>query len=1345
MAIIGVIVILILTTLSQPVESLTPQVKYVQPSNGSISCSVSEPCTFDQYANDSEQHFLPNTIFIFLPGEHQLNSSLTLDNIHNVSFQGVLEERAVAVTLGPQVGLSFTNCTSIRIDSLNFILAGDFEYRLVFSNTTNVQLYNILFTVEDGNSCGCSAVVGEASQMNIINSSFISISGQFGAAILALDSSNITFMGTNNFSNNSAELGGAIHSINSILQFDGITIFKDNTALSNNTVCSDDDSGNGGAVYVNNSQIIMRGCANFTSNKATIQGGAVAVVNNSTVDISGSFRSNDWSSPMGIIFSSNCICQIGAESLYCGSGGAIYTDNSEVKIGNTSFLNNFSPEHGGAMYFIQSNITLYNINAANNVAKNSFGGAIRIYSSAQAHIDGENIFVNNSAHYFGGAIEFCGTQSVNISGVNYFAGNSAQNGGAFDLYNDAAVVISGNIVFKNNNATNGGAIYIHHSMLNCTGTMEYRHNIGELGGACFITWYSIVDFYGDSNFTDNVARQNGGAISSDMNSEINFHGDSVFQNNCANSYGGAIYSSNSRIIYHNNSASTDSEFQFDSNCADLGGAIAMILSGTTKLIINPHVKIIFIENQAQSFGGAIFVDIYTSSACLTETDDTRPECFITLNTCNNILLNFTNNDAKKGGDVLYGGSLNECRGLFLSIAECSISMNDQNHESAFDVFVKNTSSISPEYNSSIEFSSKPSSLCIFNESSDNYCGSPTPMDVFPGGTFNVTMQAVDQYNNQMDGVEVKSTQSNTGDYRINPNTIITNLMYPIFTFDVLVYNEDLVMNESKLNFSLYVDTDGQCRNSTHFDITVKPCPLGFEFSSDIRKCNCAKLLQKFTEDCNIEQMTIGRSSNNIWINLTTDYIIFRDGACPLDYCKSTKVYVPLDDSDMQCSDGRTGRLCGECEDSSLALGSLTCKNCTDDHLLLVLPIGALGILLIILLFLLRLTVAAGTINGLLFYANIVEANHQIFFPTQATNSLKYFYTIFIGWLNLDFGIETCFYNGMDIVAYSWLQFLFPVYLWVLMFIIILSARYSHRVAQNLGHNPVAVLATVLLISYGKMLKAIIVPLSWAKLQTIAQENSNISNDAEIVWLYNGNIPYRYHHHIVLVVFASLVLFLLFLPYSFLLLCGHLLQAKSHWRVLSWINKLKPFMDAYHAPYKKNDRHWIGLFLLARCSLVLTFAFDAAGVGDQNLNLLIVTSVTAILSIIKGRVYEKWYNDFLESSFLLNLCILSVATFYVQSEKSFTDKPQKVIDNQSIVSSVSVGIAFIFFIGIMVFHTHQRMRELDLSSFFQGVRRRYRLRLKKQSNKTADKEQSMEMITKSSVCLRELLLDDETQT
>ena len=58
----------------------------------------------------------------------------------------------------------------------------------------------------------------------------------------------------------------------------------------------------------------------------------------------------------------------------------------------------------------------------------------------------------------------------------------------------------------------------------------------------------------------------------------------------------------------------------------------------------------------------------------------------------------------------------------------------------------------------------------------------------------------------------------------------------------------------------------------------------------------------------------------------------------------------------------------------------------------------------------KLTVARGTLSGLVFYANIVGSNHTIFLQGECTGASC------IAWLNLDFGIETCFYNGMD--AYS---------------------------------------------------------------------------------------------------------------------------------------------------------------------------------------------------------------------------------------------------------------------------------------------------------------------------------------
>ena len=383
--------------------------------------------------------------------------------------------------------------------------------------------------------------------------------------------------------------------------------------------------------------------------------------------------------------------------------------------------------------------------------------------------------------------------------------------------------------------------------------------------------------------------------------------------------------------------------------------------------------------------------------------------------------------------------------------------------------------------------------------------------------------------------------------------------------------------------------------------------------------------------------------------------------------------MTLTDPAAQCDFNRVGILCGACKDGySLTLGNLHCNICSNSNISLVIVFALAGMALVAIIFLLRLTVAIGTCNGLIFYANIIQANYYPFFPRATIN----FFTIFISWLNLDFGIEACFYNGMNIYVYSWLQFLFPLYVWFLIGAIILVSRYSQRVSRCFGQNPVAVLATLFLMSYSKISSAIIVPLSSTILTYTYPTEKQHS-----VWLYDGNVDFFHDRkHIALALFAVALLICAFLPYTLLLLSGYWLQAYVHWPIFSWLNKIKPFMDAYYAPYRKNTRYWTGLLLLARGGLFLTFACNTVGSGS--VNLLAISSVATALAIMKGRVYEKHYNDILESSFILNLCIFSVATFYVREERS---------GSQYILSSISVGAAFITFIGIITFHVYVQLK------------------------------------------------------
>ena len=152
---------------------------------------------------------------------------------------------------------------------------------------------------------------------------------------------------------------------------------------------------------------------------------------------------------------------------------------------------------------------------------------------------------------------------------------------------------------------------------------------------------------------------------------------------------------------------------------------------------------------------------------------------------------------------------------------------------------------------------------------------------------------------------------------------------------------------------------------------------------------------------------------------------------------------------------------------------------------------------------------------MVLYANIIQVNRGLFLSLNKVNIL----TVLIAWLNLDLGIETCFYDGMTAYAQTWLQFVFPMYMWVLISLIILTARHSVLLSRLLGSNPIAVLATLLLMSYTKILRIIIDVYSSVDLNYPEQEIVR-------VWLKDGNIPYLGSQHLLLTVVTSLVLVLL---------------------------------------------------------------------------------------------------------------------------------------------------------------------------------------------------------------------------
>ena len=102
------------------------------------------------------------------------------------------------------------------------------------------------------------------------------------------------------------------------------------------------------------------------------------------------------------------------------------------------------------------------------------------------------------------------------------------------------------------------------------------------------------------------------------------------------------------------------------------------------------------------------------------------------------------------------------------------------------------------------------------------------------------------------------------------------------------------------------------------------------------------------------------------------------------------------------------------------------------------------------------------INGIIFYANIISINDSVFLVNE--NVFKPL-RVFISFVNLDLGIEKCYYNEMDSYFKTWTQLFFPFYLTIIAVSIIIGSRYSSRILRLTYTRSLPVLATLFLLSY----------------------------------------------------------------------------------------------------------------------------------------------------------------------------------------------------------------------------------------------------------------------------------------
>ena len=489
-------------------------------------------------------------------------------------------------------------------------------------------------------------------------------------------------------------------------------------------------------------------------------------------------------------------------------------------------------------------------------------------------------------------------------------------------------------------------------------------------------------------------------------------------------------------------------------------------------------------------------------------------------------------------------------------------------------------------------------------------------------------------------------------------------------------------------------------NAVIVNVELLECPFGFQLNTDTGSCDCDAVLSSAIDTlgnnipvtCNIETGQITKPMAS-WIGPTqfgddTEPTVGYAQQCPVGYCWSisTVSFVDIDNISMSdlfahidnksakiCLGNRTGEICGRClPDQSSMFGTSDCGYCSNYWLFTIFLYALAGIVLVIILFLLKLNITSGALSGVIIYAQFFSINQGLLLQVSNTR----FATVFISLLNLELGFPMCFYYGMTLVGKLGLQFVFPVYLWLLVAVITYFSRYSHSIAKLVGSESVKVFVTLIYLSYTKLLRTVFTVFIPNFLETEGRTH--------LVWFFDGSTKFLRGEHLALGLLSLAFLVVVIAPYKFFILL-------AQWSLKSSriSKRYKPLIDANLAPFKDRWRFWFGmrLFVIAFLLLLATVLIGKLPLLVTFIDLVIILILLTLQAHIKP--YKSKVINILDLFFLANFALFLATCLYVLSG---TDKEKDPEEYYEWIEIVFVGSAFLVFIGIVIYHIMERFKE-----------------------------------------------------
>ena len=699
---------------------------------------------------------------------------------------------------------------------------------------------------------------------------------------------------------------------------------------------------------------------------------------------------------------------------------------------------------------------------------------------------------------------------------------------------------------------------------------------------------------------------------------------------------------------------------FDSNIGNHGAAI--VLSGNSYLYLEEGLRANFINNTVQSLGGAIYATGSTSYYCTFQSYNKNTS---------NISLNFINNTAALAGNAIYSTRLYRC-----------FSANN---------YVKNWTEF---YNTIIHNASSPTDISSFAEEIV-VCNGIYDYRIYPGGTVHVPISVRD-YNNSStyEVVTVIVVEQSSVLKKVNwwfsnyQGTFAIKGMNSCSIVNLTVHTNDRSSLGKSALFLFTIAEENKVINN--ISVTLMKCPLGFQFKKFTGTCVCSDvwnkiLTQEGSITCNVDNNTFSKpNSLNIWFGTGSAGKQFLVSSCNPSYCNfdsqfnllhfnTTGSYLSSSDQTMPlCFGSRTGDLCGQCiTNYSVILGSTECKHCFSvwwpfTSIIYILT----GPLLVLIFYTLKLTLTVGTLNGIIFYAQIAYLGVIEYFDRPCTECGKEsffvnFSYLFISWINLNPGISHCFFHGMTELWKAGLTLVFPVYLLLIVGFLITLSRFSVKVSNRLSNSSIQVLVTIVHLSFTKLLQSLIEVFSSTFIF------SEGKSEPKRVWYMNGAVAYGCKEHIWLMTITSIIVGIILIPYMVIILFGKLIMRFDKAR-----EYIRPVYEAIHAPYRLNKWYW---FALQQLFLLLVYSFATLDGSKSYCNFSLSLLLTAALYLhAHSRPFKNRLLNLLNCFLLFNLILVLLVTQYLD----LTNSSPKLLVMFFAFSNYPV---FVVFCVIIIYH------------------------------------------------------------